>query len=85
MDQLPHLLVAMVVVCGRLSDSRNTLGHRGVSDILSWSFTLLVGRRERWRLYDQFWNEIGTRLQQGDLSEGILVELGVLIGCRASM
>ena len=67
-----------MTVCGRLSNDLN----QGLSKIVEWSFTLLE-KRDRKKLISEFWKEIGERLEEGDIGEDILVQLGVLVGGRA--
>ena len=76
--KLAHVLVAMMAVCDRLSNVLN----QGLSKILEWSFTLLE-KRERKMMIAAFWKEVGERLEEGDMGEDILVQLGVLVGGKA--
>lgn len=76
--KMSNLLAAMVTVCGRLqNDLKGGLCH-----IIEWCFTFLE-RSERERLIAEFWKEIGERLEEGDVTEDILSQLGVLIGGKA--
>ena len=70
-----HLLVAMVLVCGRFNNDL----RGGVFQIVQWSFTLLK-RSERKKLINEFWREIGERMEDGYFTEDLLIQLGVLVG-----
>jgi hypothetical protein len=72
------MMVAMMTVCDRLSNDLN----QGLSKILEWSFTLLE-KRDRKLMIAEFWKEMGERLEEGDMGEDILVQLGVLVGGKA--
>ena len=76
--KLSQLLVAMLVVCGRLS---NSIGQ-GIDKILDWCFVLLEGG-ERKKMISEFWKEVAERVEEGDMMEDILVQLGVFVGGRA--
>ena len=76
--KLSQMLVAMLVVCGRLS---NSIGQ-GIDKILDWSFVLLEGG-ERKKMISEFWKEMAERVEEGDLMEDILVQLGVFVGGHA--
>ena len=72
--KLSHMLVAMIAVCGRLNNDLS----QGLSKILNWTFALL-GKRDRRKLIAEFWKEVTERLEEGDITEDILVQLGVLV------
>ena len=75
---LSQMLVAMIAVCGRLGNQLS----QGLSKIVEWSFTLLEGLERKKMIYE-FWKEVGEGLEEGDIDEDILIELGVLVGARA--
>ena len=75
--KLSSMLVAMIAVCGRLNNDLN----QGLSNILNWSFASL-GKRDRRKLIAEFWKEVTERLEEGDITEDILVQLGVLVSSR---
>ena len=77
--KLSQMLVAMIAVCGRLNNDLN----QGLSKILNWNFALF-GKRDRRKLIAEFWKEATERLEEGDITEDILVQLGVLVSSRAS-
>ena len=56
--------------------------NQGLFKILEWSFTVLE-KSERKKMIAEFWKEMGERLEEGDIGEDILVQLGVLVGGRA--
>ena len=72
-----QMLVAMVFVCGRLNNELSG----GMFQIVLWSFTLLK-RSERKKLINEFWKEIGERVEEGYFEEELLIQLGVLVGCK---
>ena len=76
--KVSHMLVAMTTVCGRLSNDLN----QGLFKILEWSFTVLE-KGQRKKMIGEFWKEMGERLEEGEIVEDMLVQLGVLVGGRA--
>ena len=76
--KMSHLLAAMVIVCGRF---KNEL-KGGLFNIIEWCFTYLE-KSKREKFIAEFWKEIGERLEEGDVSEDILTQLGVMIGGNA--
>ena len=76
--KLSHMLVAMMTVCGRLSNDLN----QGLFKIVEWSFTLLE-KRDRKKIISEFWKEIRERLEEEDIREDFLVQLGVVVGGMA--
>ena len=73
--KVSHMLISMVTVCGRLSNEL----CGGLFQIIQWSF-IFFDKSERKRLIVDFWKEIGERLEEGNLMEEILIQLGVLVG-----
>jgi len=78
--KLSQLLVAMVIVCGKLGNDINQ--NRKVAHIVDWSFTLLKGS---WRkaMIAEFWKEVVERIEEDSMDEDVLVQLGMLMGDRA--
>ena len=76
--KMSNMLAAMVTVCGRL---KNDL-QGGLWNIIEWCFTILEGNKRK-KVIAEFWKEIGERLEEGDVSEDILSQLGVLVGGKA--
>ena len=76
--KVSHIMVAMTTVCGRLSNDLN----QGLFKILEWSFTVLE-KGQRKKMIGEFWKEMGERLEEGEIVEDMLVQLGVLVGGRA--
>ena len=76
--ELSNMLVAMIVVCGRL----NNLLNQGLSKILNWSFDLFE-KRERKKLISEFWKEVTERLEEGGITKDILMMLGMSVSSRA--
>ena len=70
--KLSNMLVGMIVVCGRLNNDLN----QGRSKILNWSFALF-GKRDRRKLIAEFWKEVTERLEEGDITKDILMQLGM--------
>lgn len=78
--QLATLLVALVVVCGKLENSIN----QGLDKILDIALgQLLKTPTQKRQLITDFWNEIGMRL--GDVLSNNLMELGLHMGHMALM
>ena len=77
--KLSHMLVAMMVVCGRLS---NNINQGIINKILNWSVVLLEGDDKK-RMFVEFRKEVAERMEEGDMVEDIIVKLGVFIGGRA--
>ena len=48
---------------------------------MNWSFALF-GKRDRRKLIAEFWKEVTERAEEGDITEDILVQLGVLVSSR---
>jgi hypothetical protein len=76
--ELSNMLVAMIVVCGKL----NNLLNQGLSKILNWSFGLFE-KWERKKLMAEFWKEVTESLEEGDITKDILMQLGMLVLSRA--
>ena len=72
------MLVSMVTVCGRLSNELSG----GLFHIIQWCF-IFFEKSVRKKLIVEFWKEIGERLEEGDVTEEILIQLGVLVGEKA--
>ena len=78
--KLSHMLVAMLAVCGRLSNDLNQ--NPKLCSILNWSFTILEGGT-RMKMIAEFWKEVAEKLEEGDIVEEILVQLGLFVSGRA--
>ena len=78
--KLSHMLVAMLTVCGRLSNDLNQNGR--LCSIFDWSFVILEGGDRR-KIIAEFWKEVAERMEEGDIVEEILVQLGVFVSGRA--
>ena len=72
------MMVAMMTVCDRLSNDLN----QGLSKILEWGFTLLE-KHDMKMMIVELWKEVGEKLEEGDMEEDILVQMGVLAGGKA--
>ena len=72
------MMVAMMTVCDRLSNDLN----QGLSKILKWGFTLLE-KHDMKMMIVELWKEVGEKLEEGDMEEDILVQMGVLAGGKA--
>jgi len=78
--KLSHMLAAMLAVCGRLSNDLNQ--NPRLCSILDWSFTILEGGT-RMKMIAEFWKEVAEKMEEGDIVEEILVQLGVFVCGKA--
>jgi len=70
--RIAGLLAAMVSVCGKVGNKL----EQGLDKVLDW--TLTRGKPStKERLISLFWIEISARLENGDIQENLLVQLGV--------
>ena len=58
--KLSHMLVAMMLVCGRLDNNID----QGIDKILDWSFALLEGAGRK-RMILEFWKEVAGFWRRG--------------------
>ena len=69
------MLAALVIVCGRLSNDIDN----GLSNILTWSFQY-EDVTKRCRIIEQFWKELVDRIEDGDVEEDSLIQVGAFVG-----
>lgn len=73
--RVAHLLVSMVIVCGRLSNNLDG----GMGNVLSWSFGS-GNAAIRSRIIEEFWKEFVARSEDEDVLEDSLIQVGVFVG-----
>jgi len=71
-SQVARLLAAMVSVCGKVGNKLD----QGLDTILDWAFKRCIFSARK-KMISLFWVEISARLEDGDMQENLLVQLGV--------
>ena len=62
----------MVSVCGKVGNKLD----QGLDTILDWAFKRCIFSARK-KMISLFWVEISARLEDGDMQENLLVQLGV--------
>ena len=76
--RLAQILVALVIVCGRLSNNLD----QGLDKILEWSVSL--PDYEQFEMFVQeFWTEFSRRVKEEDVSSDLITQLGCFITMTA--
>ena len=76
-DRVARLLVAMLVVCYRLE---NQLDKSGLRNIIDWTMITVYPSEQ---FFVEFWQEVGTRFEMGDLGSDMLIQVGTYISSKA--
>ena len=78
MKRFATLLVALLSVCGRMSNNLN----QGLDKILQWAI-MLPDYEEMDLFVDQFWSEFGVRLREDSIPVDIITQFGIFVTLEA--
>ena len=78
MKRFAKLLVALVSVCGRMSNNLN----QGLDKILEWAI-MLPDYEEMQLFVDEFWVEFGVRLREATIPVDMITQFGMFVTLEA--
>ena len=78
MSRFAKLLMALLVICGRMSNTLN----QGLDRILEWAI-MLPDYEEMGLFVDEFWSEFGVRLREDSIPVDIMTQFGIFVTLEA--
>ena len=78
MKRFATLLVALLSVCGRMSNNLN----QGLDKILQWAI-MLPDYEEMGLFVEEFWAEFGVRLREESIPVDIITQFGIFVTLEA--